>query len=433
MSRAGAWRERLGWPAVEPERTLWLIGSTPAAFEAMAATIEAIAQRYSRMQILLSVTDSTGAAALARRFPQCRVLSQPFDHVLPVGLFLQRCNVRIALFVEPAGDAPPALLNGLKRRAITIVAASARGGAHLAPGPQLQAACEACIEIFQAAHGAAHGAAQGEARRKRLSVPQTVALLGEMLARDLKPLRRSGSGRHGPGALLLAFAQHERWLWLTGWRIRRFASLAHLRHALGAPQTILCLGNGPSSEDPVLSTLAYDALFRVNHSWLKRGRFTGPDVVFTGGRPTMRAVRAPIFGLQTRDAEERFVLMRAFAPALRPARFFNANDMTDALRTFAWGALRPTNGASMLAAAVALEPARLIVAGIDLFQHQDGTYPGDTATPNDYSPGHSRDTELSFLLNLFSNYRGDLIIIGEVLRSHWERFRDDPRRQQHDP
>ncbi len=33
--------ERLGLPAVKPERTLWLVGETFEAFEAMAAAIEA--------------------------------------------------------------------------------------------------------------------------------------------------------------------------------------------------------------------------------------------------------------------------------------------------------------------------------------------------------------------------------------------------------
>jgi hypothetical protein len=79
--------------------------------------------------------------------------------------------------------------------------------------------------------------------------------------------------------------------------------------------------------------------------------------------------------------------------------------------------------------AVALQPTRLIVAGIDLFQHQSGSYPGDKATPNAYSPGHSRDTELAFVLNLFSAYDGELSIVGDVLRSEWERFRNDARQQ----
>jgi lipopolysaccharide/colanic/teichoic acid biosynthesis glycosyltransferase len=54
-------------------------------------------------------------------------------------------------------------------------------------------------------------------------------------------------------------------------------------------------------------------------------------------------------------------------------------------------------------------------------------------TPNAYSPGHSRDTELDFLLNLFSIYDGELSIVGEALRSEWERFRNDAGQRQIDP
>ncbi len=65
--------ERLGLPAVKPERTLWLVGETFEAFEAMAAAIEAIGERYSRSEILLSASYPALRARLVRRFPECRV------------------------------------------------------------------------------------------------------------------------------------------------------------------------------------------------------------------------------------------------------------------------------------------------------------------------------------------------------------------------
>jgi hypothetical protein len=166
--------------------------------------------------------------------------------------------------------------------------------------------------------------------------------------------------------------------------------------------------------------MEHDALFRVNHSWLERGRFTDPDVVFTGGKPTLRALANPVFGLMTRYAEERCAQIRSFAPSPDPGRYFNARELAPEIDAFPWGHLRPTNGASMMAVAVALQPARLIVAGIDLFQHSAGSYPGDTSTPNAYSPGHSRETELAFLLKVLSNYRGELVIVGDALRREWE-------------
>jgi hypothetical protein len=169
--------------------------------------------------------------------------------------------------------------------------------------------------------------------------------------------------------------------------------------------------------------LRYDALFRVNHSWLSRGLFTRPDVVFTGGRPTMRAVSGAIFGVQGADVETRLALVRGLNPVFGRTEFFVANDVAPALRRFDWKHLRPTNGATMLATAVALAPERLIVAGIDLFQHPAGSYPGDSATANAYSPGHTRESELEFLLQLFAQYRGELSIVGDNLRNEWARYR----------
>ncbi|MGR3341875.1 MAG: glycosyltransferase N-terminal domain-containing protein [Paracoccaceae bacterium] len=413
--------ERLGLPAVKPERTLWLVGETFEAFEAMAAAIEAIGERYSRSEILLSASYPALRARLVRRFPECRVLPPPADHAFFVRLFLRHCNVRVAVFLEPKADPPAVLLTGLSRLAIATLAVTARGAGPLRSDRLLAAACEAFIEIAEAEPDIG----REDGRCQRLSVQEAADLLGELLARDLKPLRQVAHMRRGVGASLLALAGHPRWRRLTAWRLQRYSTIAELRETLGTPNAILCLGNGPSSEDPILAEMNYDALFRVNHSWLKRGLFTGTDVVFTGGKTTMRALSRPIFGLQTRYAEERFAEIRTLSPSFIPARFFDANDMTAELRAFPWGTLRPTNGASMLAVAVALQPARLIVAGIDLFQHRDGSYPGDAVTPNAYSPGHNRDTELSFLLNLLSNYHGDLLIIGEVLRSEWETFRND--------
>jgi len=431
--------ERLGLPGVKPDRTLWLVGETFEAFEAMAAVIEAIGERYSRSEFLLSASHPTLRARLVRQFPECRVLPPPRDHAFFVRLFLQHCNVRVAVFLEPKADPPAVLLTGLNRRSITTLAVTARDSAPLRNDGRLAATCEVFIEIEQAEPGIE----RDDGRCQRLSIQEVIDLLGELLARDLKPLRQMAHDskplrlaarlRRGVAASLLKLAGHQRWRRLTAWRLRRYSTIEELRETLGAPNTILCLGNGPSSEDPALAEMKYDALFRVNHSWLKRGLLTKTDVVFVGGKSTIRVLSRPIFGFQTKYAEERFAEIRSLSRIFVPARFFDANDMTAELRAFPWGTSRPTNGASMMAVAVALQPARLIVAGIDLFQHQGGSYPGDTVTPNAYSPGHNRDTELSFLLKLLSNYHGDLTIIGEVLRSEWERFRDDGCRSKIDP
>src|SRR3546814_12342215 len=86
-------------------------------------------------------------------------------------------------------------------------------------------------------------------------------------------------------------------------KVERYDDVPALREALGHPDTILCLGNGPSSEDPDVAKVRYDALFRVNSLWLKRGFLTTPDMVFTGSSSTLSAVRDAIFGMETIRSE----------------------------------------------------------------------------------------------------------------------------------
>ena len=54
------------------------------------------------------------------------------------------------------------------------------------------------------------------------------------------------------------------------------------RRALGPHDSILCLGNGPSSERPEVVRKPHDCLFRANHSWISRNILTRPKVVFVG-------------------------------------------------------------------------------------------------------------------------------------------------------
>jgi hypothetical protein len=184
----------------------------------------------------------------------------------------------------------------------------------------------------------------------------------------------------------------------------------------------MCLGNGPSSEDESLRGMRHDALFRVNHSWKQRGFLSEPDVVFTGGRTTLRALDDVVFGVVTAYAERIIVMQRLSQLRGGPARFFNVSKINPRLDTFDWATFRPTNGVTMIAAAVALQPEKLIVGGIDLFQHPAGVYPGDTKTPNSYTPAHSPARELQFILEMFDTYQGDLVIVGEILRERWAAF-----------
>ena len=204
-------------------------------------------------------------------------------------------------------------------------------------------------------------------------------------------------------------------------KFRAIESLPALRERLAAPARILCLGNGPSSEDPALRELSYDALFRVNHSWIDGAHHTRPDVIFTGKRDTLDAYRGPtIFGLQTEDAASRIVL-RSILLARR-FTYFTAERL--GCMDFGFFApYKPTNGAVMIATAAALATQQLIVAGIDLFSDPRGSYPGDAATPNAYTVAHDREVEARFVLETMAAFHGEVIVVGDVLEARWRRHR----------
>ena len=412
-------KAKLGLARKELERSLLLVGDSPAAFAALRATISMIEARDSRVRLILSSARPDVLEWLRQQFPAERIVPLPFSNPLSTGLYLRRLNIRAAAFVD-SGNQPLSrtLLASLGRRAIGVVALSARGKEFLPSAGLLRTASEALVIIGD---GAGTHSQSGEERY--LTAAATVDMLAAMLARDLKALREGSVLGRVVSQVPLKIARSSRWRKVIKWRVRRYRDEQELKERLNSPKVVLCLGNGPSSEDPMLENMKYDALFRVNHSWLKRKGLANPEVVFTGGRPTMRAVRESIFGLPTPDSEERLMLVRVYNLLVGRTEFFNVNDVTASLRQFNWGHLRPTNGASMLATAVALSPEKLIIAGIDLFQHPDGSYPGDMATPNAYSPGHSRETELDYILQLFSEFRGEIIIVGDILRTHWERYK----------
>jgi len=199
----------------------------------------------------------------------------------------------------------------------------------------------------------------------------------------------------------------------------KMARVRELRDALGRPQTILCLGNGPSSEDPALAGHADACLFRVNHRWLARGLYSRPQMVFTGQKRTLFEVRSkPIFAFQTCRAEALLVTHQIFNPLCRFMRFVTLERL-GILTGPDWDGVRPTNGATMLATAVALNPPRIVIAGIDLFADPAGAYPGDAQTSNDYVVVHERSIEIDFILKTLKSYGGELLILGKPLAEKW--------------
>lgn len=423
---------RLGNVSCPDERSFWCYGHSRAEFAAVADLIDAVAARYPRLGILLTAPQPATLAWLRERFPRAQVLPPP----LPLRLFCDRyivnMNVRGAMILGRVGAAERTLLRGANARAIPVVVTEAAAG-----GPPsadaLGAGAESVEHHFverQASADALRAAgvetgkitllpAAGEARAAAF-----MAIIVRLLAQDLKLIRSTQRPfRRFLERLGLRCMDNPGLRRLFAAKARRYDSLEDLRQALGNPQSILCLGNGPSSEDPAVSQVAHDCLFRVNDLWLKRGLLTRPDMVFTGSKGTLALVKNTIFGLHTTRSEGRLLV----APLLRPARWGFRYATIERFGLFIsdpkWDDMRPTNGAIMLATAVALQPARLTIAGIDLFSHPAGTYPGDTRTPNAYTPGHNAESELALLLEALDRYRGDLAILSPALQERWDAYR----------
>lgn len=191
--------------------------------------------------------------------------------------------------------------------------------------------------------------------------------------------------------------------------------LGDLNQRLFVPQTILCLGNGPSSEDPRLKDIAYDALFRVNWIWRERRLFTSPHMVFTADFDLPSGSPQPIIGFPSHAAG--LPILRHYCLRLHPPRrgYAFLDRLLPIAVTPARGAT-PTNGALMIAAAVALNPKRIIIAGIDLYEHGAGRYPGDLEAVDGYSREHDRARDLALIQSALASHGGETIIIGECLR-----------------
>ncbi len=161
----------------------------------------------------------------------------------------------------------------------------------------------------------------------------------------------------------------------------RYDDLTALRARLKHPRTILCLGNGPSSQQPELQSIEHDCLLRVNWRWKDRRLLTRADIVLVGDPATIQKLSNCIFGLWTIENEYGMLLRNLVTRGLRRMECVTLERISPLVRERQWPA-RPTSGALMIVLAAALQPERLIIGDIDLFQHPDGRYPGDVSSSN---------------------------------------------------
>ncbi|WP_340118185.1 hypothetical protein [Pelagibius sp. 7325] len=426
---------RLGWVSCPGERTFWLLGHRQEEFEANADLVEAIMARYPRLDILFTAPEAATRDWLRARFPRAVVLPPPLPLAVIGGRYLVNLNVRGLMILGEATARDRAVLRAANSRATPAVIAECP--ASDAAGPASATALGALPERIEH-HFVSTPAAQtrlleaGVAAERITQLPAEeearstafMTVIARLLAQDLKLIRsKLRPIRRRLERFALSAMEKPRLRRLLAPKVQRIDDIPALRRALGNPQTILCLGNGPSSEGPAVAEVRHDCLFRVNHVWLARGFLTGPDMVFTGSKATLGLVKGPIFGLQSIKSEARLLVTRFLQPQSGRMRYATVERFGLYLSEPRWHGIRPTNGASMLAVAVALQPARLVIAGIDLFSHPAGTYPGDTQTPNAYTPGHEAESELALLMAALSLYQGELVILSPALQERWDEHR----------
>jgi len=194
---------------------------------------------------------------------------------------------------------------------------------------------------------------------------------------------------------------------------RRLASIDALKDALGVPDTILCLGNGPTSEQPALSAYSEATLFRVNWIWRSRGRMTRPGAVFTADPDVPPEGSQAILVFPSAAGGKRVLAQHLLA--MRPARagYLFADEMSPPVADLA-APVTPTNGALMIAVAAALQPRRLAIAGLDLYRHPSGRYPGSDAVEG-YARGHSAECDLAVIGQALAGFSGEVEILSPNL------------------
>jgi mitochondrial fission protein ELM1 len=420
-------------PPFRSPRSIWVVSSLALEAGLLAPLLEALIGRYPRVDLAVTLP---AVETMAPGLPSAtRPVSRPAGGLRSWRRALTVMDTRVVLHIGALAPADRAMLDAAAARAAPVIlldpalfdaagrtalrgaeALLTRGGDNRAyvASPDARSALinggmsDEQVEALSVKGPSAAGRAVAEAIREDMRRDQKLART------ESQPLRRAAEAwlrrSYERGLLRRLFAR----------RLARHDSIDDLRAALGEPETILCLGNGPSSADPALKEVAHDCLFRVNHLWLEGGLLTEADMIFTGGRGTIERVPSGIFGLLSRESEGR-LLIHLLRKSLRSTiGLVTVERLGLFLNQPPWSDLRPTNGAAMLAVATALQPRRLVISGIDLFSHPAGTYPGDTATPNAYTPGHDAESELEILLAALSTYRGELVILSKALRTAWE-------------
>lgn len=425
--------QRSGWVPIPSNRSILVSvadGPALAIIEPLLASL-----RRERISLLFIPGDRQVKQELITRFGDAAVIDAPWNNRVSSVIFLLMSRARLLI---GAGR-----IDALPKRLVREAYLMGIGVAFIA-GDKSDAEMPDATRLTAVDMWLAQSAAAGAALQVRGVAPDRIVLapMSEPASLDLQSatmkrlnflLARRPPARNPLQALVAGWLDKPAGRRLLKLRAERIETLGDLSVTLNHPHTILCLGNGPSSEDPALVQQSHDCLFRVNHRWLKRGLYADPQVVFTGQKRTLFTLRSrPIFAFQTRRAEALLVTHQIFNPLCRHMRFVTLERL-QILGQLDWDGVRPTNGATMLAVAVALKPKRLVISGIDLFEDPAGAYPGDTQTPNDYVVVHERTSELDFILDTLERFEGELVILSKPLAEKWAARSSDGRKSRQLP
>ncbi|AKI02017.1 hypothetical protein IMCC20628_03325 [Hoeflea sp. IMCC20628] len=195
----------------------------------------------------------------------------------------------------------------------------------------------------------------------------------------------------------------------------RIDSLDDLEIRLGRLDTIVCLGNGPSSEDPRLAEYQRATLFRVNWIWTQRAWLAAPDMVFTADPDLVQLPRQPILAFPTQLIGEPILRDNAAKDHFPETGYCYLDRFTPPLADFSQPRI-PTNGALMVALAAALRPQRLVIAGMDLYRHPQGKYPGEIDNSEGYTSQHCAEIDLDLIERALADHDGETVILSDNLR-----------------
>ena len=366
--------ERRGYGERAAVQSVWFDGPDPAAHAALVARLRVALDGRRDVGIALTAPGADSVDRLRRRFPDDIVGATPV--AAGVDRFLAR--------VHPA---------------VMVAVDGAAGGGAIA---RVRAAG---VPVRLAPAGAADTPTVEELR----------ALLPPPITHASTALPAFAPPWQAP-TLRDRAGQSRLWRSVSPWLARRrHDDWASLRARLGEPQTVMCLGNGPSSEDPRLASIAHDCLIRVNWRWLERGFLARPDIVFVGDAATLHRAPPCIFGLWSIPLEHAMLLRHLVLRGPRAMEFVTLERLSPLAAVSRWPA-RPSNGALAILTAVGLAPRRIVIGGMDLFAHPAGRYPGAPDARNDYSTVHSRDVELDLIAHALASFDGEGEIVGDILR-----------------